>query len=251
MIYLTLNLHVPPGRDSACGGYIRGIGMAEIKQTKESLETARAALEGETKTVVQVSNRLNENLIKAIKSTWRQLLFIWAVLIALFISYFLVINKTPLATKVIIPFKDAGTGKPSGSLPLHSDPIDTIPSVQKEKEKLVEVLNQIREGQIKKDINLFLNAYSPSFIDFRKKRQQTLKIWEKYDYLELEFNMSDIKQQDFSTIFGQVTWNIKARDRKTNKIKNLSKSYKVHFSKESGKWLVQNLELLDTETSKK
>ena len=111
-----------------------------------------------------------------------------------------------------------------------------------EKEDLLKLINQIREAQLKKDIRLFMDAYSPSFLNLAQKRKLTLNIWKRYDYIESQFNINDIKQENASLILGRITWNIKALDRNTRVIKIFSKSYDVNFSKQSGKWLIQKLE---------
>ena len=84
--------------------------MRQMVPTKESITTARDALEAETQEVVQVSNRLNDNLAKAGKKIWRQVLVIWAVGIVLAISYFLVLNYTPISSDQTPP----RTGEPTG-----------------------------------------------------------------------------------------------------------------------------------------
>ncbi len=219
--------------------------MPQMEQTKESLKIARAALEAETHEVVQVSKRLNENLGEAVRRIWRQLLFIWAVVILLAITFLLILGHTPtainLANNPSAPFATARSPQPSQ---LPSKALDTFPAIP-EREGLLKVLNQIREAQYKKDIHLFMNAYSPTFPDLGQKRELTVNIWRRYDYIDLQFHVSGVQQQDASTILGKVTWDIKARDRKTDEIKTLSKSYQVHFSKESGEWLIQKLEAVD------
>jgi len=110
---------------------------------------------------------------------------------------------------------------------------------------LLKRLDQIRQAQLSKDIQLFLGAYSPSFPNLAHKREVTLNIWKKYDYLASQFQVREIVPQSDSLISAKVTWDIKARDRKTGEMKNISKSYQVSFAKESGKWLIQNLRPLE------
>jgi hypothetical protein len=136
-----------------------------------------------------------------------------------------------------------GTGTSPAALPL-----DTFPAIP-ERADLLKVLNQIREAQYKKDIDLFLGAYAPTFPELSRKREFTLNVWRRYDYLDLQFRASDLRHQDAATIVGTITWDIKARDRKTDTVKTLSKSYQVQFSKASGQWLVQQLEGLDDKES--
>lgn len=212
--------------------------MDRMEQSKDSVKNALAALETETHEVVQASKRLNENLMEAVRRTWRQLLFIWLVVIILAISYFLVLLRTPQTLKVAMVPPEATTAAPG------APPADIFPPIP-EKEELVKVLHQIREAQYKKDIDLFLQAYSPGLPELRRKREQTLSIWRRYDYLDLPFHVTNLRRLDPVTLEGLITWEVKVRDRKTDTVKTLPKSYQVQFSKASGQWLIQKLEASD------
>jgi hypothetical protein len=220
--------------------------MATFEQTAASLERARAALEAETSEVFQVSQCLHENLVKAVKRLWRQLLCIWIVVVVLVISYLVVLHYAPGATH--LAHKEypaqliAREATEAAKLPQPSLlPVPAIP----ERGNLIKLLNRIQEAQYKKDIYLLLQAYSPTFPDWGQKRELTLYIWRRYDYLDLQFQLNDVQQKDATTISGIVTWNIKTRDRKSAELKTLSKAYQVDFSKESGRWLVQKLEAIE------
>lgn len=225
--------------------------MGQVDQTKESVKIARAALEAETHEVVQVSKNLNENLGTAVRRTWRQLLFVWAVVIVLAISYFVVLTNAP-KSRDVAKLEQPASGSPgSPSLsPLPSAKALPEPPAIPEGKDLIKVLNQIREAQLRKDIQLFLSAYSPDFPDLGKKRELTLNIWRRYDYIDLQFRVSDIQRPDGSSILGQVTWDIKARDHKTDEVRTLTKSYQVQFVRDlSGKWVIQKLDAMDDQES--
>lgn len=221
--------------------------MVQMVPTKESITTARDALEAETQEVVQVSNRLNDNLAKAGKKIWRQVLVIWAVGIVLAISYFLVLNRTPISSDQTPPRPvnqpaagaKAGTASPAASFSPSSQAIQVSPAVPVQ-EDLIKLLNQIREAQLKKDIHLFMEGYSRDFPDLKQKRELTLNIWKKYTYLDAQFRLTDLEQKTDSTIFAKVNWDIKAKEQKNGAIRSFTKSYDVIFSKESGIWLIHN-----------
>ncbi len=190
-------------------------------QTKESVKKARTALEAETHEVVRVSHRLSDNLTKAGKKIWGHLLFIWALVLVSGISYFVISYQTPVVTNQAIKEERAQV-------------LSAIP----ERQDLLELLNKLREAQLKKDIQLFLEAYDPNFPNLGQRRDLMLSIWQRYDYVDSQFQLSDLTIKNSTLILGRVTWVIKARDRQTNAMKIFSKSYQVYFSKDSGKWLI-------------
>jgi hypothetical protein len=231
--------------------------MRRIPQYKESLKILQSALEAETQEVVQVSNRLNENLVEADKKIWRQTLFIWVAVIIAAISYFLLLHNAVTtidqnqqeAADLQPPGPTQGITRPSLSALFQTKkapPGAAIPH----KQELFTLLNQIREAQAKKDIRLFLDAYSPSFPKLAHKRRLTLSLWNKYDYLDSRFQFTKLKQENADRILAEITWNITAQERKTGVIKVVTKSYQVQFSKESGKWLIQGLEPVANKTPK-
>jgi hypothetical protein len=222
--------------------------MRRIPQYKESLKIVRSALEAETQDVVQVSTRLNENLVEADRKIWRQTLFIWAVVILAAILYFIFLRNSIITTnqskneqivpQILTPPQDITS--PSQSPIAGSETSPLSPAIP-EKEDLIRLLNQIREAQSKKNIRLFMDAYAPTFPNLAQKRNRTVNIWKMYDYIDSQFQIDTIKQENDSLIVGNITWDIKARDRKTRLIKTYSKSYDIHFVKQSGKWFIQEL----------
>jgi hypothetical protein len=216
------------GSGSSVWVSLEGDEVRYMAQTKESVKVARTALEAETHEVVQVSDRLSDNLKKAGEKIWRHLIFIWAVVIVSGISYFLVLNKAPITT-------NQATEEHSPAFSAIPESKDAIP----ESKELINLLNQIRVAQSKKDIRLFLQAYSPNFPNLDHRRDLMLSIWQRYDYLDTQFQLSDVTIKNNKLILGKVTWVIKARDRQDSSMKIFSKSYQVYFSKDSGKWLIQ------------
>ena len=259
MIWYNINLKQPDilrNQTQQCGFSIGGYEMRRIPHYKESLKIVRSALEAETQEVVQVSNRLNDNLVEANRKIWRHTLFIWVAVILSAIFYFLVLHNTittknqskqeTVALQTLSPSQDKA--RPLLSPLFHSKTAPLSVAVP-DKEGLLKLLNQIREAQSKKDIRLFLNAYSPTFPNLAKKRWLTLNLWKRYDYLESQFHFNSLKQENASMILAEITWNIKAQDRKTRVIKMVTKSYNVQFSKQSGKWLIQELEPVKSKTN--
>ena len=233
-------------------GYSGGNKMSQIEKAKESITNALAALDGETHEVVRGSIRLNDNLVRAKKKIWRQVLVIWAVGIVLGISYFLVLTHQPIPNnqtpKRPVAQEKAGTNpatdQSSASSQLPSQVFQASIAISEEGD-LVNLLTKIREAQLKKDIHLFMEAYAPDFPEVGQKRDTTINIWKRYTYLDSQFKLADLQQETPTTILGKVIWNIKAQDQKNGSIRNTTRTYQVTFSKGSGKWLIQNLKAID------
>ncbi len=217
--------------------------MDTFGQSKESLQLTQAALEAETQEAVQVSRRLNDNLIEAIRRIWRQLLFIWVVVIVLAVFYLVALGYMPFTAQLaqensqVLP----GTGVPMTTAEPALDSRPPFPAGP-ENENLLKLLNNIRDAHYKKDIHMFLQAYSPTFPQIEQKRDQTVKSWRLYDFLDMQFQVTEVRQENENTLDGLVNWTFKTLDRKNNTITTSSKTYDVKFTKEAGRWVIQDIE---------
>jgi hypothetical protein len=60
--------------------------MQRSQKEEEFLQTAQATLKAETQEIAQVSTRLNDNLVRAVRLMWRQIFVIWGVVLVLVIA---------------------------------------------------------------------------------------------------------------------------------------------------------------------
>ena len=225
--------------------------MEKVNRDQELLQSTQDALEAETQEMFQVSNRLNDNYVKALKMMWGHLLIIWLVVIVLFVVSFFVIRSFYTSSRVSEERLQASTaperaGDASGSASLGqavaAQPQPKISlSSPSEGEKVKDVLRQVREAQLKKDINLLVAVYSPTFPGLADKKERILKTWERYNYLDLDFKLANISQKKANTMMADVVWNLTCEDLRSKEKTILVKKFTVHFSKVSGQWLIQNL----------
>ena len=220
--------------------------MEKLQKDQELLQAARATLEAETNEMVKVSNRLHDNLVKAMRLMWRQLLTIWAVVILLFIGYFFVISKPS-------PFRpaEAPESKTLEKLGSTSDNLvfPRVPPTQESRQStpipewqgITGILEQIRTAQLKKDINLILDAYSPGFPNLDQKKENILKTWQQYDYLDMHFRVETIQKLNAHNLIVTVVWDIILQDVRSKKKSSLLKEFTIRLSDVSGKWLIQEL----------
>jgi len=217
--------------------------MHDVQKEHEWLQNTQAELEAETEEMLQVSTRLNDNFIKAIRLMWRQLFVIWAVVIILFIGSFFVVRA--------LIFTPSVAGGTANLLNKNVSTAETavVPQVQTaapqtanpEWEKVQKTFQQVREAQLNKDINLLVAAYSPSFPHLEDKKARILQTWERYDYLDLTFTVENLSQQTADALMAKVVWGLTLEDRQSQEKLDLIKKYTVYLVNESGKWLIKNL----------
>lgn len=220
--------------------------MKQLQKDQEFLQAAQATLEAGTKEMVKVSNRLHDNLVKAMRLMWRQLLFIWTLLILLFVAYFFVVSKPAPVNEVVGPVsKTPEKARQTSIAAMPSQVPPTPPLMQSaslpEWEEINGILEQIRTGQLKKNLQVIINAYSPDFPNIDQKKENILKTWQQYDFLKMHYNIENIQKPNANTIIAKVVWDITLEDLRSRKKSNLLKEYTIHFSDASGKWLIQEL----------
>lgn len=141
----------------------------------------------------------------------------------------------PAASLPAVPQAVKGGGPPVTESPLSAAVL---------RDQLAELLNQLKEAQLKKDISRYNQAFAPDFPDFDKRRQKTLAVWSAYDYSSLDFELTDIQPLDADHAQAQVTWNFNILQKKTQTAKSESQTYKVWFAKDGGRWRINNLEIV-------
>ena len=222
--------------------------MEQVQKNKELLQSTQAALEAETEEMFQVSTRLNDNYVRALKMMWGHLIIIWLVVIVLFVISFFVIRNLVTSQQVSGARQASTTPAPTGDtskMTVSGQAVVAPPQFSlashPEGNKVKDILGQVREAQLKKDIKLLVAAYSPTFPGLAEKKERILKTWERYDYLNLDFKVTNISQKKANTMMADVVWNLTYEDLRSKEKTTLVKKFTVHFSKVSGQWLIQNL----------
>jgi ketosteroid isomerase-like protein len=144
-------------------------------------------------------------------------------------------ESTPL-TQAPPSQSEAAKASPAVSSPAPADAALPL------KDQLQQVLAGIRDANLIKDLSQMLDLYSPSFPDRKKKAENISRLWETYDYLDMDFQMAEVKYLAPQRAFARVTWNIETRNRKTSILQKTTKTYLVWFTRESDQWRIQALE---------
>jgi ketosteroid isomerase-like protein len=110
----------------------------------------------------------------------------------------------------------------------------------RETQNIETLLENIRQANLQKDIDLFISCYAADFKDREGKRKATLAYWKKFDYVDLSY---DLKNSSISgdTAKIKVEWVIKV-SQKTGKQPQKSKAIlDVTLKKEEGGWKIEEV----------
>ena len=192
----------------------------------------------------EVVNLLQHGLEKGLKLMWFQLFFSVALMMVFLAALILVLARIPSTGNIAAPdSKVAEKNVPAPEAALPATVPEPLPStaVLTERQEIQGILDQLRKAQLAKDIDLFFNAYSPTFPHLAEKREGLLKTWQKYNYLDMNFNLENIKEKDAHTIVAEVACDLTLEDVRSKKKSHLLNNYNIYFSNVSGKWLIQGL----------
>jgi len=128
------------------------------------------------------------------------------------------------------------TESTSPALPSPPDP-QTV-AKNEEAEKIGSVFDNIRRANLQKNIDLFMSCFSRDFSGTERKRKDTLKIWETFNYHDLSY---DFKKQ---TIVGDVAdvrleWVVKTSERAGGKPHNGRTVLDVTLKREGDTWKIK------------
>jgi len=123
-------------------------------------------------------------------------------------------------------------------LPSPIDPQTATENI--EAEKIGSVFENIRRANLQKNIDLFMSCFSRDFSGAERKRKDTLKIWETFNYHDLSY---DFKKQ---TIVGDVAdvrleWVVKTSERAGGKPHNGRTVLDVTLKREGGAWKIKEI----------
>ena len=114
------------------------------------------------------------------------------------------------------------------------------------KEELEAVLAKLAAANRNKDLPQLLRLYDPTFPDLQQKAEEFSRTWKIYDYRSLRFRLEEIRSQSPGNASARVIWEAETRNRFTYEIKELSKTYQVWFTNDSGQWRIKSLEKAGT-----
>jgi ketosteroid isomerase-like protein len=124
--------------------------------------------------------------------------------------------------------------------PPQEQPPPTSTIEAQEIESIKSLLENIRQANLQKNIDLFMSCYSPSFREREQRKAATLETWKDFDYLDLSYNL---KNQTVSgdTANARVEWLIRISPRAGGQTQESKAILDVTFRKEDGVWKIKEI----------
>ncbi len=115
---------------------------------------------------------------------------------------------------------------------------DAIAQEALEAAKIKDLLESIRQANLRKDIDLFVSCYAIGFKDREGKKRATLSFWKKFDYLELSY---DLKSSSVTgdTARVRVQWVMKISPNAGGTPEESKTFFDAVLKKEEGSWKIQ------------
>jgi len=133
--------------------------------------------------------------------------------------------------------KEAAPAPPTPSVP----EVPRTPSVQaQEIGNIMTLLENVRQSNLKKDIYLFVSCYVSDFENMEERRRTTISYWEKFNYLDLSYNLRDLSLS-VETAKARVEWLIKTSSRNGGQVQQNKSVLDVSFKKEGGNWKIKEV----------
>ncbi len=156
-------------------------------------------------------------------------------------------SQTPPVTIVVEPGESKNTQGPGllskeatpapSSLP---EPSKAPPAEAQEAGRIKTLLENVRQSNLKKDIDLFVSCYASDFENMEGRKRSTVAYWEKYNYLDLSYDIRNLSIS-VETAKARVEWLIKTSQKGGGQYQENKSVLDVAFKKEDGKWRIREV----------
>jgi ketosteroid isomerase-like protein len=100
------------------------------------------------------------------------------------------------------------------------------------------LLEDIRQANLEKNIDLFISCYATDFKDREGKKKTTLAYWKRFDYIDLSYDLNDASISG-DTARAKVEWSIKTSSTAGVRPQENKSVFNVLFKKEEGGWKIK------------
>ena len=106
-----------------------------------------------------------------------------------------------------------------------------------QREGIKQLFEMIRQANLQKKIDLFMSCYATDLRDRNGKRMETIETWNRFDYLDLSYNL---KRQAITGDAAQVRveWWLKVSQKGGGPSQESRSVFDVTLKKEDGRWKI-------------
>ncbi len=163
------------------------------------------------------------------------------VLLALVASYFPL--KRIMLTKSTVAPVSSPTHAASVRIEVANATSTEAKAQEQETEKIKGLLENIRQANLREDIDLFMSCYANDFKEREKKKRSVLESWKDSDYLDLSYDLKS-KAVTVDTAKIQVEWLIRTARSVTGQLEEGQLLVEALLKKESGFWKIKEIKTL-------
>jgi hypothetical protein len=114
---------------------------------------------------------------------------------------------------------------------------------EQEAERIKGLLENIRQANLREDIDLFMSCYAADFKGLEKKKRTTLESWEQSDYLDLSYRLKSRALTE-NTAKIQVEWLIRTARSATGQLEEGQLLLEALLKKEGDLWKIKEIKTL-------
>lgn len=106
--------------------------------------------------------------------------------------------------------------------------------------KLSDLLENIRQANLRKDINLLMSCYASDYKDPEERRRTALQSWSNYNYLDLDYVLK-VESVSTNDVKARVEWRIRSIPTTGGQIAEGKWALNVIFQKEKKEWKIKEV----------
>lgn len=149
-----------------------------------------------------------------------------------------------LPSRPAAPTEPAARPEPKITHPPSPPPAPVVPktpaSDDKEIENIKNLLENIRQANLRKNIDLFMSCYSAGFKDREGKKKETLRNWENFTYINLSYTLRE-HSISADTAGAKVAWVVVYSSKGGGPTQQSETVLDVTLNKEPGGWKIKNI----------
>lgn len=220
---------------------------ADMMQEPSSMEVAEKSPEKESP---EGKREKTLKLEKRKKSFFYSLHGILSIILLLMVAAYFLINhfftgervgpRIPSSKKTIESPEKAGSTiskEPSPAVPSSALPVVLLPQ---EIQKLLDLLEDIRQANLKKNISLLMSCYASDYEGLEERRRIALQSWERYNYLDLDYVLK-VESVSIDSAKARVEWQIRSIPIAGGQLEEGKSALNVLFQKEKNKWKIKEV----------